>query len=72
LNLLPIPVLDGGHFIFFGAEAVLRRPPSAKVRGYAEQAFFFLLISFMLLVTLNDLNSIEAVRNLMGKIRSIF
>jgi regulator of sigma E protease len=72
LNLLPIPVLDGGHFLFFGMEAVLRRPPSAKVRGIAEQAFFFLLISFMLLVTLNDLNSIEAVRNVMGKIRSIF
>ncbi|HEX5037401.1 MAG TPA: RIP metalloprotease RseP [bacterium] len=72
LNLLPIPVLDGGHFLFFGAEAVLRRPPSAKMRGIAEQAFFFLLISFMVLVTLNDLNSIEAVRNLMGKIRSIF
>jgi regulator of sigma E protease len=72
LNLLPIPVLDGGHFVFFGAEAVLRRPPSAKVRGIAEQTFFFLLISFMLLVTLNDLNSIQAVHGLMGKIRSIF
>lgn len=72
LNLLPIPVLDGGHFIFFGMEAVLRRPPSAKIRGFAEQAFFFLLISFMVLITLNDLKSIEALHGLMDKVRSLF
>ncbi len=72
LNLLPIPVLDGGHFLFFMVEGVIRRPVPAKARAVAEQAFFFLLISLMLLVTLNDVDSVWGFREILGKIRGIF
>jgi len=72
LNLLPIPVLDGGHFLFFAVEGVLRRPVSSKVRGIAEQAFFFILISLMLLVTLNDVDSVWGFKEIFGKIRGLF
>jgi regulator of sigma E protease len=47
LNLLPIPVLDGGHLLFFGMEAVIRRPLPLRVREVASLigvGFLFLLI----------------------------
>lgn len=72
LNLLPVPVLDGGHFLFFAVEGVIRRPVPAKARAIAEQAFFFLLISLMLLVTLNDVDSVWGFREILGKLRDIF
>ncbi|HSA58225.1 MAG TPA: RIP metalloprotease RseP [bacterium] len=72
LNLLPVPVLDGGHFLFFAVEGVIRRPVPAKARAIAEQAFFFLLISLMLLVTLNDVDSVWGFREILGKLRNIF
>lgn len=54
LNLLPIPVLDGGHFAFFAAEAVLRRPPSLRVREVAQQVGMLLLLAVMVFVMVND------------------
>lgn len=58
LNILPIPVLDGGHILFLGIEAVMRKPVSVRVRAIADQAGFVLLISLMLLVTYNDLENV--------------
>ena len=55
LNLLPIPVLDGGHLLFFGIEAVLRRPISTKMREYAQQVGIFLLLLLMIFVFYNDI-----------------
>lgn len=72
LNLLPMPVLDGGHLLFYGIEAVRRRPLSAKARGYAEQAGFFLLIGLMLLVTVHDIDSVWGFGEILEKIRNIF
>lgn len=72
LNLLPVPVLDGGHLVFFGIEAVRRKPISARVRQAAEQTGFFLLISLMLIVTLNDVESVWGFRQIIDKIRHIF
>ncbi len=68
INILPIPVLDGGHLLFFGIEAVRRKPLSVKVRQYATQAGFFLLIGFMLLVTWNDLESVFGLKSLIKKL----
>jgi len=68
INILPIPVLDGGHLMFFGIEAIRRKPVSIKVRQYATQAGFFLLIAFMLLVTWNDLESVFGLKSLIKKI----
>ncbi len=55
LNLLPIPVLDGGHIVFYTLEIIFRRPVPLKVREMAMRVGFFLLISLMLLATFNDI-----------------
>jgi regulator of sigma E protease len=55
LNLLPIPVLDGGHVIFSLWEAVTRRPPSEKVVGFMVNVFGILLISVFVLLTGRDI-----------------
>jgi regulator of sigma E protease len=55
LNLLPVPVLDGGHLFFFFCELIFRRPVSLKVREYAQQIGLFLLLSLMVLAFYNDI-----------------
>jgi regulator of sigma E protease len=55
LNLLPIPVLDGGHLFFFLAEAVIRRPVQVRYRELAQQIGLFLLVSLMLFAVYNDI-----------------
>ncbi len=50
LNLLPIPVLDGGHLLFYFIEAVMRKPVSIKWREIAQQVGFAFLILLMLFV----------------------
>jgi regulator of sigma E protease len=55
LNLLPIPVLDGGHFLFFAAEAILRRPLDIRHREIAQQVGLVLLISLMAFAFYNDI-----------------
>lgn len=54
LNLLPIPVLDGGHLLFFGFEAILRRPLSLRVREVASLAGLVLLVGLMAVAFKND------------------
>jgi len=56
--LLPIPVLDGGHLLFFSIEAVKGRPVSIKVREIAQQVGLFILILLMILVFYNDISRI--------------
>lgn len=55
LNLLPIPVLDGGHVFFLLAELGLRKPISIKAREIAQQIGFAILITLMLIVSYNDI-----------------
>ena len=55
LNLLPIPILDGGHLFFACFELVLRRPLSLKAREIAQQIGLALLIMLMLLAFYNDI-----------------
>jgi regulator of sigma E protease len=55
LNLLPIPILDGGHLLFFSIEALLGRPLSIKKREMAQQVGLFLLIALMAFVFYNDI-----------------
>jgi regulator of sigma E protease len=54
LNLLPIPILDGGQVIFLLAEAVRRRPLSLPLRARLTQIGFFVLVGIMLLALRND------------------
>jgi regulator of sigma E protease len=55
LNLLPVPVLDGGHLFFFFWELIFRRPVSQKAREYAQQIGLMLLLGLMLLAFYNDI-----------------
>lgn len=57
MNLLPIPMLDGGHLLLYAVEAIRRRPATPKVQEWAFRAGFALLIGFMIMVTFNDLIS---------------
>ena len=55
LNLLPIPVLDGGHLVFFMVEAVTRKPVAIKYRELAQQVGICLLALLMVYAFYNDI-----------------
>ncbi|MCE8470268.1 site-2 protease family protein, partial [Rhodovulum sulfidophilum] len=55
LNLFPIPVLDGGHLVFYAYEAVVGRPPSDKALRVLMAAGFALLIGLMVFALSNDI-----------------
>jgi regulator of sigma E protease len=59
INLLPIPVLDGGHLAFYAAEAVRRRPVSQRSQEWAFRTGVAFVLALMVLVTLNDLASLD-------------
>jgi regulator of sigma E protease len=56
LNLLPIPILDGGHIMFCGAEAITGRPVSERVQILGTQIGLFMVASLMLLAIYNDIS----------------
>ena len=62
LNLLPVPMLDGGHLAFFIIEAVIGRPISLKKREAAQQVGFVLLMLLMVYALYNDLVRIDAFK----------
>ncbi|HEY2990335.1 MAG TPA: RIP metalloprotease RseP [Candidatus Binatia bacterium] len=55
LNLLPIPVLDGGHLLFFGLEWILGRPVGIKQRERAQQVGILILLMVMIYAFYNDI-----------------
>ena len=55
LNLLPIPVLDGGHLLFYAIEAVRRKPLSDRVQNMGFQVGVALILLLMIFVNFNDL-----------------
>jgi regulator of sigma E protease len=55
INLFPIPILDGGHFLFLGIEAILRKPLSIKKMEMAQQIGLIFIILLMLFAFYNDL-----------------
>jgi regulator of sigma E protease len=57
INLLPVPVLDGGHLVFYLAEAVRRRPVSERAQEWAFRSGLALLLALLIMVTVNDLAS---------------
>ncbi len=66
INLLPIPVLDGGHLFLYALEAVRGRPLEPKVQEWAFMSGFALLMTFMLFLTWNDLRSFGLWAHLAG------
>ena len=57
-NLLPLPALDGGRFVFLVIEAIRRKPIKAEVEGGIHFAGMALLILLMIVVTVNDVSGI--------------
>ena len=55
INFLPIPVLDGGHLVFFFIEAATGRPVNVKFREIAQQVGIFILVMLMIYVFYNDI-----------------
>ena len=58
LNLLPVPILDGGHILFAAIEGIRRKPVNEKVIAWATNVFFVLIVAFFLYVTANDFKRI--------------
>jgi len=58
INLLPVPMLDGGHLFFYGVEAVRRRPLSAEALEWSFRGGLAVLFALMVFTTLNDLGSL--------------
>jgi regulator of sigma E protease len=58
INLLPVPMLDGGHLLFYIVEAVQRRPVSAKTLDWAFRGGLAVIFALMVFLTVNDLGSL--------------
>lgn len=56
LNLLPVPVLDGGHLVYFGLEAVLRRPLPERFVEFTQRAGLGIVMAMMVLALFNDIS----------------
>ncbi len=54
VNLLPLPVLDGGHLMFFAIEAVTRRPVSERVQDIGYRVGSAILVALMAVALFND------------------
>ncbi|RMF42026.1 MAG: RIP metalloprotease RseP [Deltaproteobacteria bacterium] len=66
LNLLPIPILDGGHLFFYACEFVFRKPLSMRAREMAQQVGLILLIMLMVLAFYNDITRMKWFDQLFG------
>ena len=64
LNLLPVPVLDGGHLLFYAIEAVRRKPLSQRMQEIGFQIGIALVLMLMVYVNMNDL--LRVWRRIMG------
>ncbi|MEO6433879.1 MAG: RIP metalloprotease RseP [Sphingomicrobium sp.] len=64
INLLPVPMLDGGHLAFYAVEAVRRRPLSAQATEWAFRGGLALILALVLFTTVNDLGSVGLIDGL--------
>jgi regulator of sigma E protease len=55
LNLFPIPMLDGGHLVFYAYEAIARRPLNARTQEIAFRFGFAVIVLLFMFVTFNDI-----------------
>ena len=68
INLLPIPMLDGGHLLFYVVEGLRRRPVDPRAQEWAFRSGLALLLAFMLFVTANDLGNLGVWQRIAGLI----
>jgi regulator of sigma E protease len=69
LNLLPVPVLDGGHLFFYSFEAIFRRPLSMRVRELLQQFGLVLIVLLMVFAFYNDFVKFQLFEYLFGWLR---
>jgi regulator of sigma E protease len=62
MNLLPIPILDGGHLLFYAYEAIARRPLAAKLQAAGYRVGLALVLGLMLFATWNDLQQLRVFK----------
>ncbi len=62
INLLPVPVLDGGHLMFYIYEAVRGRPPGRRMQEFSLKIGLVLLLSLMVFATFNDLARLPVIK----------
>jgi regulator of sigma E protease len=68
INLLPIPMLDGGHLLFYAIEAIRRRPVGPQAAEWAYRGGLAAVLALMVFVTVNDLGSFGLWQSLAGLI----
>jgi len=68
INLLPVPMLDGGHLLFYAIEAVRRRPLEPAAQEWAFRGGLIAILALMLFVTFNDLGNFGLWKNIAGLI----
>ena len=66
INLLPVPLLDGGHLFFYAVEAVRRRPLSAQALDWAFRGGLALILALLVFATFNDLGLWNQLERLIG------
>lgn len=66
MNLLPVPVLDGGHLMFYAFEAAARRPVSAHIQAAGYRVGLALVLGLMLFATWNDLQQLQVFKFIGG------
>jgi regulator of sigma E protease len=68
INLLPVPMLDGGHLLFYAIEAVRRRPVTPAIQEWAFRGGLAAILCLFLVVTFNDLGKVGLWQHLAGLI----
>ena len=66
MNLLPVPVLDGGHLMFYAIEAATSRPVSAHIQAAGFRVGLALVLGLMLFATWNDLQQSQVFKFIGG------
>jgi regulator of sigma E protease len=67
INLFPIPILDGGHLLFYGFEAILRRPLTERTQEFAFRIGLALVLTLTVFATWNDLVNLRVVEFISGR-----
>jgi regulator of sigma E protease len=68
INLLPVPMLDGGHLLFYAVEAIRRRPVTPEIQEWAFRGGLAAILLLFLVVTFNDLSAVGLWQHLAGLI----
>lgn len=66
INLFPIPLLDGGHLVFYAWEALAGKPMSEPVRNFGMRLGYGFIIILMVFATFNDLRQLDVFQFLIG------